>query len=291
MTSLIIGASSNLAITLRRQLELSGETVLMLGRKTAKAKLDLESQEVQGINLLEGVSDIYICAASLESDTTDGILKNFAINTNGALSLLRLFTEVRPKRVTFAGTVFSDPRFDPSRKYSSYALSKKLCEEILSWWCRNNSISFRTIRFSQLIDSKGLCCSHQPWIGRIVGYAARQLKLKIPGSIGVRNFLHFEDAAIIMSRAHQCEPEILNGCNPNGISYQDIAIKAFELFNCIDKLENNEDKEKFREVFPPAEKTIFELLNIKPTVTIDAWLLQIRDLNSGLNFGPIDVDL
>ena len=142
MTSLIIGASSNLAITLRRQLELSGETVLMLGRKTAKAKLDLESQEVQGINLLEGVSDIYVCAASLESDTTDGILKNFAINTNGALSLLRLFTEIRPKRVTFAGTVFSDPRFDPSRKYSSYALSKAVRRaERASFWSLRSLIA------------------------------------------------------------------------------------------------------------------------------------------------------
>ena len=290
MTSLIVGESSNLAVTLRRQLELSGETVLMLGRNTGPAKIDLESQELCGIDLLNDVSDVYVCASSFESDTLDGISKNLAVNTNGASTLVRLFSKIKPKRITYAGTVFSDPRFDPSRAYNSYAFSKKLCEDVLSWWCGNNGVSFRAVRFSQLIDSNGRCCAHQPWIGRIVGYAARGIELAIPGSIGFRNFLHFEDAALIMSRAHDCEPEILNGCNPHGNSYQEIATKAFEIFNCIDKLKINDHKQKFREVFPPSEKSIFELLNIEPRMSLEAWLIQIRDLKSGLNFGPIDVD-
>ena len=290
MTSLIVGESSNLSITLRRQLELSGETVLMLGRNTGAARIDLETQELHGINLLNNVSDVYVCASSFESDTLDGISKNLAVNTNGASTLVRLFSKIKPKRITYAGTVFSDPRFDPSRDYNSYAFSKKICEDILSWWCGNNGISFRTVRFSQLIDSDGRCCTHQPWIGRIVGYAARRIELGMPASIGVRNFLHIEDAALIMSRAHECEPEILNGCNPLGNSYQEIATKAFELFNCIDKLKINEHKPKFREVFPPSGNSIFELLNMQPRLSVEAWLIQIRDLNSGLNFGPIDVD-
>ena len=289
MTSLIIGGSSNLAIELRNLLESSGKKVQMLGRNTNHVQLDLESQKLVGIELIKGITEVFICASSFESDTLEGIKKNLVVNTNGTSIILKLLEKTRPKKVTYAGTVFSDPAFDPSREYGSYAFSKKICEDILIWWCLKYGVSFRSVRLSQLVDSHGNCCKHQPWIGRIVGYAARGMELSMPGSIGVRNFLHIEDAALIMSRAHECEGSVINGSNPNGISYHEIASEAFDLFSCSSKLKISKHKEKFKGVFPPKTPTIFELLNIAPSFNVSSWLRQIKELDNGLNFGPIDV--
>jgi nucleoside-diphosphate-sugar epimerase len=287
--ALVVGARSMLGSQLCRSLRELGVHVRTAGRALDDdVYLDLEVAAVPSIEQ-DQADVIFHCAASFAPDTEGGIAKNFQINTASAWQVAALCKSLGSKRLVYAGTVFSSHATIDWENYNSYGLSKGLGEQVLEWALHQAGIGFVTLRFSQLYDTQGRCCNHQPWFGRIVAYASRGQDLRLPESCGPRNFLHVEDAAEFMITAAKRELSgVVEVVHPQFLTCDELAEMAYSVFGCGGKVSRAHEKAPFRKIAFPAADAALEVLG-RPRIEMQEGLLRIKERNTWQAFGPMDV--
>lgn len=229
------------------------------------------------------------CASSFEGDDVVGARTNFATNTMGCLNVLALMQTLSCRYCCYAGTVTSYDDFEPERM-NSYGLSKAQGEEILEWGMSRVGGRFCSLRLTNIYDTEGESCKHQPWFGRIVAYASCGLDLRMPDSAGGRNYLHVEDAAGLMIRALEVE---LGGCWPmchtEQMDHAALAGLAYAEFACGGEVLLDRNKLPFRKVNYPSSADLFERLGVAPAISMAQGLEMIHRAGTAPNFGPMDV--
>lgn len=289
-TAIILGATSMLGSEIARQLSLSGVTVIRAGRQSDNdIVVDLASA-VPPMFLQPVKAEVLIhCAAAFGNDSHEGLLENIRVNIAGCGHAVEIVRQAGVKKVVYAGSVFSYPEFaqDPM---GIYGFSKAEAERILGWYAERSGGQFCSLRLSQLWDTEGRCCVHQPWFGRIIAYAASGLTLKLPPANGPRNFMHVSDAAsLLIHAAYSNLQGVYAACHPDDVDIFELAKTAYEVFGNGGGVVIDESKSPFRQISFPHDATVFESLGFYPTISLPSGLLLIRDAMTGDHFGPLDV--
>ncbi len=286
----IIGADSMLGRELAVQLQEHGIVVIGVGR-AMHHDIVLDLAEPLNRNICAGRTTdvVFHCASAFTGDDFESARTNFLTNAVGCLNVLELMEQLQCNSCLYAGTLSSIEGFESSL-ISSYGLSKAQGEKILEWGIARRGGVFCSLRLSQLYDTDGLCCVHQPWFGRIIAYASRGLDLRLPPSAGVRNFLHVADAARLMICAAKMK---LKGnwplCHPESLDNTKIAEIAFREFGCGGNIVIDHNKKAFRPVCYPKDFTVFNQLQDKPRISMAEGMSMIHHSGSADRFGPMDV--
>ena len=295
MTSIILGHNSMLGEAIKSLLDDLHEDYITVGRhRDSDIQITQEREPAKLLGKREsraGVDSLFVLSSTFEADTSRGISSNILGNSSIANYAISLAEAFEPLSIIYSGSVSSYEGFDAHRGLSSYGLTKRIVEDLLAWFATRSGSRFASVRFSQLVDDRGRCVTHQPWIGRIIRYAFERGHLFMPRSGGKRNFLHIDDAASLLL-AVQRNPHlegVLNGCSPDPYSYHDLAQIAFRFNDCLDKLHLDERKQPFRPVDPPNDVLLYELIDEMPSVSPESWIERIAMLNSCAGFGPMDV--
>ncbi|MDC1160485.1 NAD(P)-dependent oxidoreductase [Luminiphilus sp.] len=289
-TVALLGADSMLGKELSRQLTTADLQVIKIGRADHNdVVLDLHSPDLS--MLPKGCrADVLIhCAASFDGSSLAKAASTYEVNAKGCLSVLAMMKALECTQCVYAGTISSYARFDPAGK-SFYGISKAHGEDLLSWGLEKEGGRFCSIRLTHLYDSYGVCCKHQPWFGRIIAYTSRGLALALPGSDGIRNYLHVVDAARFIIGAAR---EKLNGCwplcHPEQMTHEAIAHLANREFDMGSHIEIDDAKNRFRACNYPDSARLFNELNMVPSITMEAGLHQISECGAAHLYGPLDV--
>jgi len=268
------------------QLQNSGVAVVSVGRSPKDdIHFDLNAKD-RKVWSDERADVLFHCAASFAGNGEADFMRNFETNTSSAYDVISLAASLRAKMVIYAGTVFSNEL--DVENFNSYGLTKGLAESVMNWAARMSGIAFCSLRLSQLYDTEGQCCRHQPWFGRIVAYASRGLDIRMPRSLGPRNYLHIEDAAKAMiSAAVSGHSGVFNSIHPQSMTLQEIAEVAYAIFAQGGRSISAGEKTPFRNIAFPS-LTTNQLFGIKAR-TIQEGLLQIKNAGTSDAFGPMDV--
>lgn len=289
--ALVIGARSMLGAQLCTMLRETGVEVITAGRSAGDdILLDLEGKfEPICINELK-VDVAFHIAASFGQDTSEGIALNYEVNASSSWKVAKLCRSLKVDRLIYAGTVSSSFAQTDRVNFNSYGLSKLLAEHVLGWSLSQNDMGFTSLRLPQLYDIEGRCCIHQPWFGRVIAYAARGKDLRLPRSLGPRNFLHVRDAASLMiCAAERAIDGVLDIVHPEFVDCDRLAEIAYTVFGKGGKVLPAPEKAPFRKVcFPEADRS-FELLGQHPRIDMHTGLTMIKEANTWSSFGPLDV--
>jgi nucleoside-diphosphate-sugar epimerase len=289
-TAAVIGANSMLGAQLVSALSSIGVEVISIGRYAkADIHLDLNKGFLSPLPENACADVIFHCAASFADDSSEGIRKNFQVNTTGCLWVLELAECLGCNAIVYAGSVSSMETLEPG-KFTSYGFTKAQAEKLLDWGMKRLNRRFCSLRFSQIYDTAGTCLRHQTWFGRIIAYAARGLDINMPRSDGVRNFLHLDDTVHMMVAAGQSTVGgIFDVVHPESLTYEEIATAAYSIFGKGGHVLVDTSKTPFRPIHYPDAAHTFRVLGLTPTISITEGMARIRDQDTWPAFGPLDV--
>jgi nucleoside-diphosphate-sugar epimerase len=288
-TALVIGPRSMLGSQIIERLRALDIKILTAGRSAADdIVLDLGASEAKAP---EGLSAdiVFHCAASFADDGDKGRRQNFDVNTASAVDVAQLVKELGASVLVYAGSTSSDEILDPGN-FTSYGLTKGLAEQVFAWAAQKQGFRFCSLRFPQIYDTEGRCCSHQAWFGRIIAYASRGESIRMPRSLGIRNFIHVRDAADLMIRAGHTEVRgILNISHPEAMNSDEIAVVAYDTFGIGGNVIDAPEKAPFRKINFPDGAQAFSQLNLLPSITMKDGIEMIRNAGTAKAFGPMDL--
>ncbi len=291
-TAAVIGTGSMLGRQLASRLRKRGIKVLTAGR-TGRDDifLDLGKAELGSCDGLRA-DVIFHCAAAFADDSLKGLKDNFDVNAQGALTAGALAERLEATIFVYAGSAFSapGPGVDMT-KIGAYGLTKAIGEQVLGWIMERQQARFCSLRFSQIYDTDGVCCHHQPWFGRIIAYASRGEDIRMPPSLGPRNFLHVEDAADLMIRAAMVPEakDVMDVVHPESLTCQDIATIAYNVFACGGNVVAAPEKTPFREIHFADGRPAFGRLGLAPAIDMRGGIAMIKAAGTAQAFGPMDI--
>lgn len=289
-TAAVIGARSMLGRELIRRLVALDIAVLTVGRS---GEDDIHFDLTGGTFEASGqhrADTLFHCATAFADDSGPGVRENFSVNAASAVSVGELAASLGARTLVYAGTASSDRALDPCN-FGSYGLTKAIAEQFLGWAMQKQGGRFCSLRFPQIYDTEGLCCRHQPWFGRIVAYTSRGQDIRMPPSLGSRNFLHVDDASKLMIRAATVQEASgeLNVTHPQSLTLQQIAEIAYEVFGHGGRVVSAAEKTPFRAVHFADGRSTFRLLDLEPMIDMRRGLAMISAAGTATAFGPMDV--
>lgn len=291
MAVVVVGATSMLGREIVRQLSADGVEVIRAGRDPeSDIVIDLGSGKKPRCRIECRADVILHCASAFGPDSVDGVRENLRVNVAGCADVLEIAQLSGARKTVYAGTLSSDPSVDPGQGLNSYGLTKAEAERVLDWGMNRSGGEFCSLRLTQLWDTEGMCCAHQPWFGRIVAYASRGLGLRMPTALGPRNFMHVSDAARLMILAARGALRgVYVASHPDCVELPWLADEAYRLFNQGGSIEIDRTKTPFRKVSYPDAADLFNALDFRPRITPAHGLTLIRDAGTANRFGPVDV--
>jgi nucleoside-diphosphate-sugar epimerase len=287
---IVVGDTSMLGREVISQLLNDEVEVIRAGRRLGSdIWVDLGSDQAPLFHKHYEADVLIHCASAFGRDSSEGLRENFRVNVGGCVPILEIAKKAQVNKIVYAGTASSGAHFkhDPM---GVYGFSKAEAEHILDWGISRLGGSFCSLRLTQLWDTEGLCCAHQPWFGRIVAYASRGLDLKMPISNGSRNFMHVSDVARILIRASKND---LTGIHTVGNSLDvdlvELAHSAYEVFGMGGGVVIDPQKNPFRKILFSRDDFVYSVLGCEPMLTPLEGLERIRDAGTSHRFGPMDV--
>lgn len=291
-TVVLLGPTSMLGREVMKQLISAGGYRIIQAGRTESCDIFADLGSGNPPCIPQGIeADLLIhCAATFDGDNPEGIRTNFRVNTTGQIDVLDIARALGIRRIIYAGSLFSDASLEADQPLNSYGMSKLEAERILDWGMAARGGSFCSLRLTQLLDTEGSCCRHQPWFGRIVAYASRGLTLRMPTAEGPRNFLHVADVAKLMIAAAQSD---ITGnylvSAQRDTDLHTLAQEAYALFDQGGEVNIAEDKPPFRKISFPHNNLIYDELGINLELDAFDTLRMIHAAGTANRFGPMDV--
>lgn len=290
-TAIVVGATSMLGREIVRQLSADGIQVIRAGRDPdSDIVIDLGSGKKPRCRIECRADVILHCASAFGPDSVDGVRENLRVNVAGCADVLEIAQLSGARKTVYAGSLWSDPSVDSGLGLTSYGLTKAEAECVLDWGMTRSGGEFCSLRLTQLWDTEGMCCAHQPWFGRIVAYANRGLVLRMPAAQGPRNFMHVSDAARLMILAARGALRGVHvASHPESVDLRWLADEAYRLFDKGGSIEIDRTKTPFRKICYPDAADLFSTLDFSPRITLAHGLRLIREAGTANRFGPVDV--
>jgi nucleoside-diphosphate-sugar epimerase len=290
-SAVVLGSTSMLGKEIVEQLTGKGIEVIRAGRHASSDIIvDLGSGILPKAKKWLKADVLIHCASAFGDDTLQGISDNLSVNIAGCAQALQIVQRTGACKVVYAGSLFSDPFVEPGNVLGSYGFSKAEAERILEWGMAKIGGSFCSLRLTQLWDTNGACCAHQPWFGRIIAYASRGLTLNMPNADGPRNFMHVSDAAKLLIRAADTSVTGIHPVSfPTDIDMEAFARQATRVFAQGGMIKIDATKKAFRKMQFPKDEFIFDALGVRPEISLEEGLTLIRQAGTAAAFGPLDV--
>lgn len=287
---IVLGATSMLGREIVRQLSVSGVNVISAGRHLDNEIVsDIGTIAAPEYRLDYRAEVLFHCASAFGGNDFKGMQDNLRVNVGGCAQALEIARKTGVKKIVYAGSVFSCPEFncDPM---GGYGVTKAEAERFLAWGMARLGGEFCSIRLTQLWDTQGECCRHQPWLGRIIAYASQGLPLRFPVAHGPRNFMHVSDAAKLLVLAAESPLQGTHpACHPVDVDLFQLATLAYEVFKCGGGVSIDPVKTPFRKLDFPRDDSIFSALKFLPAIRPELMPMLIHNAGTANNFGPLDV--
>ncbi|MFJ7565824.1 NAD-dependent epimerase/dehydratase family protein [Herminiimonas sp. NPDC097707] len=287
----VLGATSMLGREITRQLSNKGVEIISAGRHLdSDIVVNLGSSDAPTFRKSVQAEVLIHCASAFGGDDLDGVKQNLSVNMAGCAQVLDIVQHTGVRKIVYAGSLSSDQLVESGIPLGAYGFSKGEAERILQWGMTKIGGDFCSLRLTQLWDTEGACCTHQPWFGRIVAYASHGLTLKMPTADGPRNFMHVSDAAQLLIRAADSS---LAGIRPVSFPVDtdllEFARQANVVFDRGGSIEIDAAKKPFRKMYFPKDESVFDLLGFHPRISLEDGLTLIRNAGTAEAFGPLDV--
>ena len=287
----VLGATSMLGGEIVRQLSAKGIEIIRAGRHPDNdIVVDLDSGDAPTFRILHKADALIHCASAFGGDNPDGIRENLSVNVAGCAQVLDMVQHTGVRKIVYAGSLFSDPLIEPDIPLGAYGFSKGEAERILEWGMTKIGGDFCSLRLPQLWDTEGICCAHQPWFGRIIGYASRGLTLNMPDAGGPRNFMHVCDAAQLLIKAADTSFVGIRPVSfPVDTDLLEFARQANAVFGRGGTIKIDAAKKPFRKMHFPKDESVFDSLGFRPRISLEDGLILISNAGTAAAFGPLDV--
>ena len=210
MRVLLVGGTSSLVEVLSSVL-LPHAEVLTAGRNNCDLKLDLRLG-AEHFHIPKGLDCVVNLAAHFGGDDFESILGAEEVNAVGTLKLANACREAGAGHFIQISSIFAELN-ENSRLFSSYALSKRHAEELLSLYCQNTGFPTLILRPSRIYGEGEIFRRHQPFLYALLDQAETNQIIVLNGNNdAVRNFIHCKDVAQVVLRAIQFRLEGVFQC-------------------------------------------------------------------------------
>lgn len=146
-----------------------------------------------GFSAIVNCSGIIDCKSGAVSDS-------LKINTVGAYNVARYAAEKNLYLMHISS--ISAIKAKTNQYYNSYAISKSAGDDLVEHFCKENSVPFSLLRFSQLYDFDGYAEKTQAMLYRLIRQLLDDGVAILYGKRNpIRNFLHVDDAATMVKNS------------------------------------------------------------------------------------------
>ena len=210
MKILLVGGNSSIASVLSTALSFHAE-VITAGRSNCDLQLDM-SWEVEKFVLPDGLDCVVNLSAHFGGTDFDSILAAEVVNAIGSLKLAGASKKAGVTQFVQISTMFAE--LDSlSPLYNAYSLSKRHAEDLLNFYCKNSGMSMLILRPSRIFGEGEVFRRHQPFLYALLDQAQINQTIILNGTNdALRNFIHVQDVAEVISRAIQLRLEGVFQC-------------------------------------------------------------------------------
>ena len=279
MRVLAVGGNSLLARSLLPLLNSFAE-VITAGRSGCDVDIDLTWPKGR-INLPADVNVVVNLAASFGGGGDD-LASLLETNALGPYKLAQACVDAKVPRLVQISTIFS--RLEESSDFfNGYALSKKLMEELLSFYSKKSGLKLTSLRPAQIYGAGEGSRKHQPSIYRMLDQAQNDSDIVIYGSNdALRNFMHVDDVAEVISRLVELEIEGSYDClSLSNIKLSEIGNAALKAFGSNRAVLFDDSQLDIPDNTFEISTTVFDKIGFTPRITMEAGLLREAELREG----------
>jgi nucleoside-diphosphate-sugar epimerase len=273
MRILIVGGTSTLGIALKNKLAGSHE-IITAGRNNCDIIIDLAGQEE--LSFPNGIDVVIHTAASFGSKTDSEIFNTAQVNVMGTLKVSQAAKNADVKHLVYISSIFSTTQ-KGSPQYGIYALSKKMAEELVLFYCENHHLPLSIIRPSQIYGIEDGHKKHQPFLYHIVDNAEKGNPISFYGKNDAkRNYIHLDDVVRIITVVVENRIEGAFACTQlNHISYSQIAKAAIDAFESASVISFNEDQPDIADSVFGIDDSLYRRTGVYPEITMEEGMRSI----------------
>jgi nucleoside-diphosphate-sugar epimerase len=267
MRVLVVGKTSSLAQALIPLLRQHCD-VLTAGRRGCDVELDLHSSD---ISIPAGIDCVVNLAAAFGGKAFSDTMQAMDVNVLGVMRLCRASAKASAKHFVHISSVFADLTED-SPFYGAYALSKKHSEDVAKFCGRELRLPIAVLKPSQIYGVGEQFRKHQPFLYTIMDKAERNEDIDIFGENDpVRNFIHAEDVASIVSAVIAMKTEGIYRCvNPDNVTYSQVSAAAISAFQSRSAVRFLKDKPAIPDNGFTYDETLFRTVDCFPRISISS---------------------
>ena len=209
--------------------------------------------------LKDPYSAIINCAAFI-SNSHEDVDRLFAVNALGALHVARYAKSIS-SRLIHVSTLSAINNPD-NEYFNFYGISKAAGDQLVSFYCACNQVPLTICRFSSLYDTEGLAIKNQPMLYRLIDQVENFEEVSIYGTLNpIRNYLHLEDAAGLISRVLNDKLAGLWNCvHPHNIDIESLAHLIGKAMDKKPNIRYIHEKPNLLKIHIPKDHSIFKHL-------------------------------
>lgn len=277
MRVLVVGGNSLLARPLLPLLNSFAE-VITAGRSGCDVDIDLNWRR-ERFNLPPDVDAVVNLAASFGGSGGKDLDSLLETNTLGPYKLAQACVKAKIPRLVQISTIFSHLE-ESSDLFNGYALSKKLMEELLGFYSKKNGLKLTSLRPAQIYGAGEDSRKHQPSIYRMLDQAQNDSDIVIYGSNdALRNFMHIDDVAEVISRLVELEIEGSYDClSLSNIKLSEIGNAALKAFGSNRAVLFDDSQSDIPDNTFEISTSVFDKIGFTPRITLEAGLLREAEL-------------
>jgi nucleoside-diphosphate-sugar epimerase len=211
-------------------------------------------------NNLKGPYSAIINCAAVISNSDEDTDRLFAVNALGALHVAR-YAQSISSRLIHVSTLSAINSPD-NEYFNYYGVSKAAGDQLVSLYCACNQVPLTICRFSSLYDTKGLAVKNQPMLYRLIDQVENLEVVRIYGTLNpIRNYLHLEDAAGLISRVLSNHVTGMWNCvHPNNIDIESLIHLIGKVMNREPRIQYIHEKPNLLKIHIPEDQSIFKHL-------------------------------
>ena len=214
------------------------------------------------------------CAARIDC-TSNNLLDSFQTNVQGAINCAYFAEECNAHLIHISTlSAYEEPE-NQIRGY--YGISKCTADQVLLTYSMEASLAVSICRFPALYDTTGRARDTQPMLYRMIDQVLSSGEVLLYGSIDpMRNYLHVDDAAILVSELLEHKKTgILNCAHPESLNIQAISEAIGRVINISPHIKWLKEKPDLKTIFIPVECNVFEGENMHQPRPLECGIKEI----------------
>lgn len=292
---LITGASGYLASHLAKELITSNLSVTLIDKNpTQKNILGIKIHKVDLLNLnkkneilFKNISDIFHFAGIADiKESNENPIKSFDNNIKATALLIEMAVKNNIKRFFFASTLYVY-----SKKGGIYKITKKTCEDLLTYYVNKYPKKFKLIilKFGSIYGGKA---NHFNLIKNLILCGLNNKKFTSQTLTGneVRSYVHINDVVnickkIFLKKSRKIEHILISSNEKVKIKKLLKILNSLMNTNIIINFSKTIDNDHYQKnVFDTIPKDLIHIKKFKYIKLIDGLKMEIKNLSSDNNF-------